>query len=65
MSKERLVAVCMKARAEHFMPLSDQAIASLNVPRAAYPEGGTCFPNTKRKPFSDMVFTKALRDMPR
>ena len=53
----------MKARAAHVVPLSDQAIALLAVARAANPDSALCFPNAKAKPFSDMVFTKALRDM--
>jgi integrase len=53
----------MKARAEHSVPLSDQAMAILKAARAAFPDSDLCFPNVKGACFSDMVFTKALRDM--
>lgn len=53
----------MKARAEHVVPLSDQTMAILSAARATHPDSALCFPNAKRKPFCDMVFTKALRDM--
>ncbi|MEQ1616509.1 MAG: tyrosine-type recombinase/integrase [Hyphomicrobiaceae bacterium] len=53
----------MKARVEHVVPLSNQAVAILDAARAAYPDSGLCFPNAKGKPFSDMVFTQALRHM--
>jgi len=53
----------MKARAEHIVPLSDRAAAILDSARAAFPESDLCFPNAKGVRFSDMVFTKALRDM--
>ena len=56
-------AARMKARAEHIVPPSDQAVAILDVARAANPESELCFPNTRGRAFSDMVFTKALRDM--
>ena len=53
----------MKARAEHIVPLSDRAAAILETARAAFPDSDLCFPNAKGVRFSDMVFTKALRDM--
>jgi integrase len=53
----------MKARAEHVVPLSGQAVAILVAARAAYPNSALCFQNVKEKLFSDMVFTKARRDM--
>jgi integrase len=53
----------MKARVEHVVPLSDHAVVVLEAARAAYPGSMLCFPNAKGKPFSDMIFTKALRDM--
>lgn len=53
----------MKARAEHIVPLSDRAVAILETAHAAFPGSELCFPNAKGVRFSDMVFTKALRDM--
>jgi integrase len=53
----------MKARAEHVVPLSTQAVAMLKVARSAFPDSELCFPIGKGKPFSDMVFTQALRHM--
>lgn len=53
----------MKARVEHVVPLSDRALAILKEARAELGDAVLCFPNAKGKPFSDMVFTKALRDM--
>jgi integrase len=53
----------MKARVEHIVPLSDRAAAILVTARATFPNGDLCFPNAKGVRFSDMVFTKALRDM--
>ncbi|MEQ1616336.1 MAG: tyrosine-type recombinase/integrase [Hyphomicrobiaceae bacterium] len=53
----------MKARVEHVVPLSNQAVAILDAARAANPDSELCFPNAKGKPFSDMVFTQALRHM--
>jgi integrase len=53
----------MKARAEHIVPLSDRAVAILETARATFPDSDLCFPNAKGVRFSDMVFTKALRDM--
>jgi integrase len=53
----------MKARAAHIVPLSDRAAAILETARAAFADGPLCFPNAKGVRFSDMVFTKALRDM--
>ena len=53
----------MKARAEHIVPLSDQAAAILETTRTNFPDSDLCFPNAKGVRFSDMVFTKALRDM--
>ncbi len=53
----------MKARSEHIVPLSRQAIALLGQMSATSPNGLLCFPNVKGKPYSDMAFTKALRDM--
>ena len=53
----------MKARVAHSIPLSDRAIAILKTARAAFPGSNLCFPNAKGAGFSDMVFTKALRDM--
>jgi integrase len=53
----------MKARAEHIVPLSDRSVAIIKTARAAFPESDLCFPNAKGVRFSDMVFTKALRDM--
>ena len=53
----------MKARAEHIVPLSDRAVAIIETARAAFPDSDVCFPNAKGVRFSDMVFTKALRDM--
>lgn len=58
-----ITAERMKARAEHVVPLSDRAVAILDNAHAAYPGSKLCFPNAKGKVFSDMVFTKALRDM--
>lgn len=52
-----------KARAEHVVPLSAPALAVLRAARAAHPASDLCFPNAKGVRFSDMVFTKALRDM--
>jgi integrase len=53
----------MKARVAHVVPLSDRATAILKTARAAFPNSDLCFPNAKGVRFSDMVFTKALRDM--
>ena len=53
----------MKARTEHIVPLSERCVAILETVRAAYPTATICFPNSKGNPFSDMVFTKTLRDM--
>jgi integrase len=53
----------MKARFEHVVPLSEQATTILETSRAAFPDSNLCFPNAKGVRFSDMVFTKALRDM--
>lgn len=53
----------MKARAEHIVPLSDRAVAIIETARATFPDSDLCFPNAKGVRFSDMVFTKALRDM--
>jgi integrase len=53
----------MKTRTEHVMPLSDRAIAILRRARAENPGSLLCFPNTEGRQFSDMVFTKTLRDM--
>jgi integrase len=53
----------MKARADHVVPLSTPALAVLEAARAAHPASYLCFPNAKGVRFSDMVFTKALRDM--
>ena len=53
----------MKARSEHVVPLSRQAMAILESVRAAYPIGALCFPSVKDKPYSDMAFNKTLRDM--
>ena len=53
----------MKARSEHVVPLSRQAMAILECVRAAHPIGALCFPNAKGKPYSDMAFTKTLQDM--
>ena len=53
----------MKTRVEHIVPLSDRAVAILGEAKAEHGDSGLCFPNAKGKPFSDMVFTKALRDM--
>lgn len=53
----------MKARTEHLVPLSDRAAWILDTARAAFPDSDLCFPNAKGVRFSDMVFTKALRDM--
>jgi integrase len=53
----------MKARAAHIVPLSDRAAAILEIARAAFQGSDLCFPNAKGVRFSDMVFTKALRDM--
>ncbi len=53
----------MKARAEHIVPFSNRAAAILETARAAFPDSDLCFPNAKGVRFSDMVFTKALRDI--
>ena len=53
----------MKARAEHIVPLSDQAVAILKAARSTFLDSEMCFPNSKGKPFSDTVFTQALRHM--
>jgi integrase len=53
----------MKARVAHSVPLSDRATAILKAARAAFRDSELCFPNAKGVRFSDMVFTKALRDM--
>jgi integrase len=53
----------MKARTEHVVPLSTRALAILRQAYAACHDSALCFPNAKGKPFSDMVFTKTLRDM--
>ena len=53
----------MKARAEHIVPLSDRAATILKIARAAVPDSDLCFPNAKGARFSDMVFTKVLRDL--
>jgi integrase len=53
----------MKARTEHIVPLSDRATAILETARAAFSGSDLCFPNAKGLRFSDMVFTKALRDL--
>ena len=56
-------AARMKARSEHSIPLSGRAVEILLAVRAAHPDSLLCFPNARGKPFSDMVFTKTLRDM--
>jgi integrase len=53
----------MKARAEHVVPLSDRAVAILRNARAESRDSLLCFPNAAGRQFSDMVFTKTLRDM--
>ena len=53
----------MKGRKAHVVPLSNQAVALLQAARANHPDSALCFPNAKGAPFSDMTFTKALRDM--
>jgi integrase len=53
----------MKARAEHIVPLSHRAVAIVETARATFPDSDLCFPNAQGVRFSDMVFTKALRDM--
>jgi hypothetical protein len=47
----------------HIVPLSDRAAVILETARAAFPDSDLCFPNAKGVRFSDMAFTKALRDM--
>jgi integrase len=56
-------AARMKARSEHCVPLSLRAMEILELVRCAQSGGLLCFPNARGKPFSDMVFTKTLRDM--
>jgi integrase len=56
-------AARMKARSEHSIPLSGRALEILQAVRAAHTDSLLCFPNARGKPFSDMVFTKTLRDM--
>jgi integrase len=53
----------MKARAEHVVPLSSRAIAILRQVEVERSNTRLCFPNLDGEPFSDMVFTKAIRDM--
>jgi integrase len=56
-------AARMKARSAHSVPLSKRALEILEQVRAAHCDSQLCFPNARGKPFSDMVFTKTLRDM--
>jgi len=56
-------AARMKARVEHTVPLSDRAIAILREAQVERRDSALCFPNVRGSPFSDMVFTKTLRDM--
>jgi integrase len=58
-----IAAARMKARIEHIVPLSDRAVAILRQAKSERGGSSLCFPNAKGKPFSDMVFTKTLRDM--
>jgi len=53
----------MKARAEHIVPLSDRAARILKIARAAAPDSDLCFPNARGARFSEMGFTKVLRDL--
>ena len=53
----------MKGRKAHVVPMSSQAVALLNAVRSVHPDSTLCFPNAKSAAFSDMAFTKALRDM--
>jgi integrase len=53
----------MKARTDHVVPLSMPALHILETVRAAYPGSPLCFPNAQRRPFSDAIFTTALKDM--
>jgi len=58
-----IAASRMKTRVEHVVPLSDRAVAILREAQAEAGDSALCFPNAKRKSFSDMVFMKTLRDM--
>jgi integrase len=58
-----IAASRMKTRVEHVVPLCDRAVAILREAKAEHGGSVLCFPNAKGKPFSDMVFTKTLRDM--
>jgi integrase len=53
----------VKTRVTHVVPLSDRALAILREAKVERGDSNLCFPNAKGKPFSDMVFTKTLRDM--
>jgi integrase len=53
----------VKTRIAHVVPLSDRALAILREAQVERRDSNLCFPNAKGKPFSDMVFTKTLRDM--
>jgi integrase len=53
----------VKTRVTHIVPLSDRALAILREAKAEHRDSNLCFPNAKGKLFSDMVFTKTLRDM--
>lgn len=52
----------MKARREHIVPLSPRAIAIYREARALASDSDLLFPTQSGKPYSDMVFTKLLRD---
>jgi integrase len=53
----------MKARTEHVVPLSSRAIGILMQVQGERNNSSLCFPNLEGGPFSDMAFTKAIRDM--
>jgi integrase len=53
----------MKARREHVVPLSEQALVTLHSARQAEPASELLFPGPSGRPLSDMTLTKLLRDM--
>ena len=60
----RIPASRMKTNAEHRVPLSDAALAALELIRPLRDQSDLVFPSPSRpgKPLSDMTLTKVLRD---
>ena len=53
----------MKAKREHRVPLSDQAVAILEEAREVTGGSGLVFPTARGRPMRDFVLSKLLRDL--